>query len=261
MPPHDAHDSTGLDPDVAGWVLHALDHDEAMSFAAHLHECEACRAAVDELRPAAQAIAQAAPALEPPPDLGARTLLAVQQAAATGHAEPEAGSGAKVIRFPRWRHSGLLATAAVAAAAAIAAAIFITVPGSKPAQTAHGHKPAQTAHGVTVAHFSLHSPTGGPAGGKAVGTDHGAVGWSFRLSVHGLPALPSNQFYECWYVTNPAGHPKISGGTFTLGPSGAGTFMMWTGADPRHFKIMWITKRSYGEAGHGKVVLTAHVQL
>ena len=85
MPPHDAHDSAGLHPDVAGWVLHALDHDDDMRFAAHLQECEDCQAAVAELRPVAQALAHAAPALEPPADLGARTLVAVQQAAA---AEP-----------------------------------------------------------------------------------------------------------------------------------------------------------------------------
>jgi hypothetical protein len=252
MPPDDAHDRPGSHPDVAGWVLHALDHDDAVSFAAHLHHCEECRAAVAELRPAARAMAHAAPALEPPADLGARTLVAVQQAAAAGPAEPEAGSGAKVIRFPRWHRPGLLAAATVAAAAAIAAAIVVTVPGSKPAQTAHG---------VTVAHFSLHSPTGGPAGGEAIGIDHKAIGWSFRLSVHGLPMLPSNQFYECWYVTNPKGHPKVSGGTFTLGPSGAGIFTMWTAADPRNFKIMWITKRTIGDASPGPVVLTAQIRL
>jgi hypothetical protein len=265
MPPRDAHSEEGVHPDLAGWVLEALDHDDAMSFAAHLHACEECQAAVAELRPAARAMTQAAPALEPPAGLGACTLIAVQQAAAAKPAEPEADSGTKVIRFPHWRHPGLLATAAVAAAAAIAVAIVITVPGSKPAQTALGHKPAQTAHGVTVAHFSLHSPpespSGGSAGGEAIGTDHQAAGWSFRLSVHGLQALPSNEFYECWYVTGPKGHPKISGGTFTLGPSGAGTFTMWSAADPHKFKTMWITKRRFGQAGHGTVVLTAQVRL
>ena len=252
MPERDAHSEQGVHPDVAGWVLQALDHDDAMSFASHLRECAECRAAVDEFKPVARAMAQAAPALEPPAGLGARTVVAVQQAAAAGPAELEAGSRAKVIRFPRWRRPGLLAAAAVAAAAGIAAAIVVTLPGSKPTQITHV---------VTAAQFSLHSPTGGPAGGEAIGTDHGAIGWSFRLSVHGLQMLPRNQFYECWYVTNPAGHPKVSGGTFTLGPSGAGTFTMWTGADPHHFKIMWITKRRFGEAGRGTIVLTAQVRL
>jgi Anti-sigma-K factor rskA len=252
MPPRDDHSEAGNHPDMAGWVLDTLDHDDAASFAAHLHECADCRAAVAELKPVARAMAQAAPALEPPADLGARTVVAVQQAAAAETAERKAGRRAKVVRFPRWRRPGLLATAAVAATAAIAAAIVVTVPGSKPAQTAHG---------VTVAQFRLHSPAGGPAGGEAIGTDHGAAGWSFHLSVHGLPMLPANQFYECWYVTNPAGHPKVSGGTFTLGPSDAGTFTMRSAADPHNFKIMWITKRRIGEAGPGTVVLTGVAQL
>ena len=249
MPPHDAHDSAAPHPDVAGWVLQALDHDDAMSFATHLHQCAECRAAVAELRPAAQAMTHAAPALEPPADLGTRTLLAVQQAAAAKPAKPQAGSRAKAIRFARWRHPGLLVTAAVAAAAAIIAVTVITVPSSKPGQTIH------------AARFVLHGPPGSRAGGQAIGTDHGQVGWSFRLSVHGLPMLPSKQFYECWYVGNPEGHPKISGGTFTLGPNGAGTFTMWTGADPHHLRIMWITKRTIGSARPGPIVLTAQVQL
>src|SRR5689334_13490089 len=100
MPPHDAHDSAELHPDIAGWMLHALDHDDDMSFAAHLQDCEDCQTAVAELRPIAQAMARAAPAAEPPADLGARVLLAVQQAAAT---EPGANTWTKIIRLPRWR--------------------------------------------------------------------------------------------------------------------------------------------------------------
>ena len=253
MPPRDAHSEEGVHPDVAGWVLQALDDDDARSFAAHLDECEACRAAADELRLASQAMARAAPAAEPPAGLGARTLLAVQQAAAAEPAEPQAGSEAKVIRSPRWRHPGLLVTAAgwlSAAAATIIAVAVITVPGSRPAQII---RPAHT-----VA-FSLHSPTGGPARAEAVGTDHGAEGWSFHLSVHGLPRLPLSQVYECWYVGNPKGHPKVSGGTF--GPSGAGTFTMWTGADPKQLKIMWITRRTIDSSRPGPVVLTSQAQL
>jgi hypothetical protein len=261
MPPEDRAELAH--PEAAGWALGNLDPAEAEEFGRHLPTCPHCQAAAAELSTVSQVLRRLPPAVEPPPELEDRTIASVltavaqdrekgqaHQSPATGAEAPETGTGARVIRFPRWRgHVGLLATAAVAAAAAIVAVVVITAPGSKPAQTSHA---------VTV-DFALHSPMGGPAGGQAVGTDHGPAGWSFRLSVHGLQPLSPDQFYECWYV-GPTGHPKISGGTFTLGPGGAGTFTMWSAADPHTFRTMWITKRTIGEARSGTIVLTAQAR-
>ena len=47
MPLRDAHSEDGMHPDIAGWVLQALDQDDAMSFAAHLRNCEECRGTVE----------------------------------------------------------------------------------------------------------------------------------------------------------------------------------------------------------------------
>jgi anti-sigma factor RsiW len=78
---HDSADPGRAHPEAAGWVLGVLDPGDAIRFAAHLESCPECRAAVAELAPAAGLLKAAAPADLPPPDLEARTLAAVRQAA------------------------------------------------------------------------------------------------------------------------------------------------------------------------------------
>jgi hypothetical protein len=88
--PYDVHHA--LDhAEVAGWVLDVLDPDDARDFGMHLLGCAQCRAAVAEFEPVAQGLKQAAPATEPPADLAAKTLAAVQHAIRSGRpADPRA---------------------------------------------------------------------------------------------------------------------------------------------------------------------------
>ena len=78
MPP----DATGElgHPEAAAWALGALDPEEAERFKAHLQSCGGCRIAVADFEPVARALAHPPPAVEPPPDLQARTLASVQYA-------------------------------------------------------------------------------------------------------------------------------------------------------------------------------------
>jgi len=57
---------------------------------------------------------------------------------------------------------------------------------------------------------------------------------------------------------NRPGRPElITAGTFTVGPSGTGSFTMWSAANPQVFKTMQITAERPGDAGqHGQVILT-----
>lgn len=66
--------------DAAGWVLSALDAAETQRFAQHLLTCRACRMAVAELRPAAEALL-ALSTLQPPEHLATATLAKVRQTA------------------------------------------------------------------------------------------------------------------------------------------------------------------------------------
>jgi hypothetical protein len=248
MPPHDAHDGSGLHPDVAGWVLQALDQDDAMSFVAHLHDCEDCRAAVAELRPVAQAMAHAPPSVEPPAGLGARTLIAVQQAAAP---QPRPG-GAQESRAKWWRRrwstpliSVASALAGAAAALAIIAAVFI-LPGS-------GGLPARA---LT---FSLVPPPGAgqAASATAVARPDASGSWDITLTVHHLQSFGDSKWYQCWYV-NPGRRQAASAGTFLVPDSGSGTFSMTSAADPHDFSMMEIRLQPPGNNGalQGQIVLS-----
>jgi anti-sigma factor RsiW len=66
---------------VAGWVLGALDPDDAARFARHLDTCATCKRAVRELQPVRGLLGAAAPSVELPAGLAARTLRAVELAA------------------------------------------------------------------------------------------------------------------------------------------------------------------------------------
>ena len=82
MPPDESAEleNPDLHLDAAGWALGALDPGDAAAFETHLQDCTECQATVAEFAEMAGALTSAAPAVEPPPNLGAKTLAAVQLA-------------------------------------------------------------------------------------------------------------------------------------------------------------------------------------
>ena len=240
MPDRDAYPELGH-PDVAGWVLGALDPSEAGRFEEHLRSCGECQAAVAELEPVARVFRKAVPAAgptaaaEPPADLQARTIDSVEQAAA-------AGPAARVAVSRRWDAK----IPSLAAAVIIAAVLSVTFLVSRP-----GHAPTFT--------ILLHQPSGGTASGQAT-AHQTADGWSIQLTVHGLQSLGPDRFYECWYAgpgSRPGQPDLITAGTFTIGHSGSATTQMWSAADPRKFPTMQITAgRASDTRQRGQIVLT-----
>ena len=75
-------------PDLAGYVLGALDPGETAAFEQHLAGCDACRAEVEQLRGLPDLLDQAAPPVEVPPGLRERTFAAVERAAAGSRRRP-----------------------------------------------------------------------------------------------------------------------------------------------------------------------------
>jgi len=229
-------------PDVAGWVLGALDPADAQAFEAHLGSCRSCQGTVAEFEPVARSLRIAVPAAEPPADLQARTLAAVQYAAmAAGRPQQPAGKAS------RWWHLHwsnrftplftAVAAAAVTAAAFVGAAIF-----------------ASAAPAVAASYVLTPAP--GQAG-SATATARGvAGGYQIQLTAKDLRKLGPGEFFECWYADPDSrpGHPDlISGGTF----SGDGTFTMWTAAEPGTYRVMEITEERAGAgAQQGQVILS-----
>ena len=261
MPP-DATPELGH-PDAAAWALGALDPEEAERFKAHLQLCGGCRIAVADFEQVARALAHPPPAVEPPPDLEARTLASVQYAVmsakraqesparAPAPAPAPARAPAKMHRWWHWHWNFPVFSAAAALGAAAAAIMFVLV------------QVVQTAPAQAQTIIPLRAASGSAASGQATAV-HTDGGWSIRLTVNHLPPSGPGQFYECWYAGpgNRPGHPElITAGTFILGRSGTGSFTMWSAANPQVFNTMQITAERPGDAGqHGQVILTGTVR-
>jgi anti-sigma-K factor RskA len=97
-------DHDALRDNAGPWVLGALDEEEAWRFAAHLDVCNACRAEVQSLRSAAEALPLAAPPTDPPPELKARLMAIVEAEARERKAATDTGRarGSRPSRAP-WR--------------------------------------------------------------------------------------------------------------------------------------------------------------
>lgn len=260
--PSDAHHALER-PEVAGWALGALDPDDLTAFEEHLQSCEQCQAVVAEFEPVVQGLKCAAPAAEPPADLEARTIAAVQYAVmaesqpdpvpaptvAAVTPEPKPSSTSKASR---WWHlhwtNPLLSVVTALGAAAVTAAAFI------------GVQLSQVAAPAVAASFNLGAQPGQSGSATAVAR-HVNGGWEIQLVVKHLKNLGPGQFYECWYAgpNNRPEHPElITAGTFV---GSNGTFNMWSAADPAKFKIMQITAEQPGDASqHGKVILSGIAQ-
>ncbi len=233
-------------PDAAGWVLGALDPADAHAFEAHLRSCEACQATVAGFEPVARGLRIAAPAAEPPADLQARTVAAVQYAVmAAGRPEQAPGKASRWWHL-HWSNPFLPLFTAVAAAVVTAGAFI-------------GVLIVQSAAPALAASYVL-TPSPGLAGSATATARDVAGGYQIQLTAKDLPKLGPGEFFECWYADPDSrpGHPDlISGGTF----SGDGTFTMWTAADPGAYKVMKITVEKAGTGSQqGQVILSGTAQ-
>jgi anti-sigma-K factor RskA len=205
-------------PDLAGYVLGALEPAERAAFEEHLEGCAACRAEVAELETPAALLKQAPPPIQVPPGLRERTFAAVEQAAA---------------RTRRGRRLRLL-LASAAAAALLVAAFLGGVLLSQAGPFAD--------RGRVVA-FTLTAADGGPARGTAK-VHQVADGLEITMEVSGLAPNPPGSVYECWYVGpgDTLERPnRVSAGTFTVGPDGRANLRMHSAADLHRYPAMGVT--------------------
>ncbi len=189
--------------DAAGaYVLGALPQDERAGFEAHVTACEACRAEVDELAGAADALPASAPAMVPPPALKARLMAEVNReaallaAAGSGADRPEA---AKPRERRRWfgLPSIALACATLLAGIGVGAAVFAGTGGTTLPVAATG------AAAKTVAELDV-------SGDKAV------------LVAHNMPGPGQGKTYQVW-LKRPGEAPQPTAALFTPRSDGSAT--------------------------------------
>ena len=209
-----------------------------------------------EFEEVTQALRSAAPAVEPPADLEARTLASLRGAVLAAKQTGKAAGPASAKMDRRWHWHWNLPVFSVAAVLGAAVAVVAMVLIQSVPAVAGTRIPL---HPVAASLTSAVTPPSGEAIAR-----HSPGGWSIRLTVKDLPLLGSGEFYECWY-SGPGNSPRhaelISAGTFTGGRGGTGTFTMWSAADPQQFKIMEITVQRADDPGQpGKVLLSGSPQ-
>ncbi len=216
-------------PDLAGYLLGALDPDEVAAFEAHLTGCPACRQELAELEGLPAMLEQAAPPLEVPAGLRERTFAAVERAAAEAETETQVEvPGRARAAQPRPRRSVRWLALAAAAVVVLAAVLVVSSNLVRPS-------------GGTA--FALADPSGGPARGVAH-VHRTRDGLSVDLTVSHLPPTDANHVYQCWFVgpgDSLQNQNRISAGTFTVGSDGKASVHMMAAADLARFPKMGIT--------------------
>jgi anti-sigma-K factor RskA len=215
-------------PDLAGYVLEALEPDETQAFAAHLRDCRACADEVAALAHLPALLADAAPHVDVPVDLEARTFARIE-------AEASRRPGARVTgRAPRTRRvgAGLQRMLAVAAG-------FLLVAGAVGliANLVSG----SGGDGATTIRLISATGTTAKAEAKVRNTPQGRL---VELEVEGLPPAPAGSYYECWFVgagDTLAKPNRVSAGTFAMPDSGSYKVEMMSAADAARFPKMGVT--------------------
>lgn len=215
-------------PDLAGYVLQALEPDESQAFAAHLRDCRVCAEEVAELAHLPALLADAAPHVDVPVDLEARTFARIED-------EAGRGAGTRVIgRAPHTRRAGAGLQRVLAVAAG-----FLLVAGAVGlvANLVSG----SGGGGATTIRLISATGTTAKAEAKVRSTPQGR---SVELEVEGLPPAPAGTYYECWFVgagDTLAKPNRVSAGTFAVPDAGAHTVEMMSASDAARFPKMGVT--------------------
>jgi anti-sigma-K factor RskA len=202
---------------AATYLLGALPEDERGPFEAHLESCPDCRAELDDLRVAAEALPVAAPPMRPPPALKARIMAEVEREAAllASASEPRRAEP------PRRRWSWRLSWPSGAVAALACAALLVGL-------------------GAGALVF------GGGSDGRSVSFKSSLPQASAELEIngdkativaHNLPPAPGGKVYMVW-LKRPGQAPEPTSALFTPRADGSATAAVTGDLDGVHDVIV-----------------------
>ena len=225
---------------LGGYVLNALDPDEAEAMRLHLQSCPSCRAEYAELEGLPGLLATLdddAPPEVPPPTL--------EEAVLDRFAGERRGlRPARRTRVPRWgRLAAAVAATGVAAVAGLAlAGVFGS--GSDEGTFGEVHLAGTVQASSATANAQLHAVR---------------AGTGVTLRVSGLPPV-HGQVYELWCI--PDDGRWISGGTFRVDGRGGARVTLTSAARPGDYERIVVTRRpARGREGlRGASVLAGRVE-
>jgi anti-sigma factor RsiW len=236
---------------LGGYVLQALEPDEAADVRRHLRSCPDCRSEHTELAVVPgllDVLGSSDEAAEAPPraleeavlDRFARERRRLVRAPRRHRPR---WAGGRTRRHRRWWVGGAVAAAGAGAVAVLALAGVFCSPAGEPA---FGYvRLAGTASAADAsAHADLHAVR---------------AGTRVRLEARGLPAGRSH-VYELWCV--PDDGRWISGGTFRVDARGGAQVTLSSAARPGDYELMLVTRRPERrpESARGATVLEGRVE-
>jgi anti-sigma factor RsiW len=177
-----ARDHTEYREEIGAYLLGALTDLERQAFERHMAGCPECRAELERLRPAADALPRSVEQVEPPPGLKTSLMEIVES-------EAREGSGAPAARRPAPRRVRLPSLGGFRPVLVAAALALGVVAGFGVAQLGGGDDTRTVAATVDDARLPEAS---GRLRIQGDGED-GAI-----LTVHGMPPAGGEQVYQAW---------------------------------------------------------------
>ncbi|MGI8804704.1 MAG: anti-sigma factor [Thermoleophilaceae bacterium] len=235
-------DRRSAHPELAAYLLDALEADERSEFERHLTDCHSCRQELRELEGAAELLGRAAPPYGAPTGLEDRVVAAVKEAAAAEEAAAAAGEPAVDGRPARYlrreRARGILGgwaprLALAGAAAAVLAAAFLV--GDRLGD--------EDLPGTPELEATLEAPSGDTGQATASVRETG-LGRVILFESGDLPILPEGELYELWFVGpgDTLEDPnRISAGTFHPDERGNSDVRLHAAVDPAQFPELSVT--------------------
>jgi Anti-sigma-K factor rskA/Putative zinc-finger len=203
-------DHTTYREEIGAYLLGALTDDEREAFEQHLQDCLECRAEIEELRPAADALPRSVEQVEPPASLKTSLMEIVEREAR----EAAAGEGEQTWAAPPARSRPplreRLRLPSLRPALVVGALVLGLAVGFAVAQLG-GDEGARTV-AATVDQNRI--PQGGGDLRIEGDGEDGAI-----LRVNDMPDLRGRQVYQAWVQRDGMVIPQP---TFEVGPDGSG---------------------------------------
>lgn len=228
--------------DLAAYLTGKLAPPERARFEAHLDGCPECREEVAALAPTARALEDVAPEFEPPADLRANVLAAVEVAATAEAATPRAPADSPRVRRRRPLLPRFPRPVALGMAGALALAVFV---GVRIGDGGSGGGNGPLLAGPVEIEGEMTGPGDVNEGEVVVRRQDSGRAVLFRSTA--LPVLPKGEYYELWFVgpgDSPSDPNRIPAGTFHPDEQGNTDVLLHAAVDPALFPRVQITAQS-----------------
>ena len=239
---------------LPGSLLDALEVDEAVALAAHLRTCARCRAELDAMRPALEALALSpAQTSLPSPQIKQRLMSKVRLSK-----QPQ-----RVVQPRRWvfRPVAALVPAAIALALVIVLSSWaLSLQSQVSDQQARLDRLTQWRASIQdfflPANFQTLPVKFEQAAASATGTLYVSDN-KVALAAQGLAPVSGSAVYQCWWIN--AANEVVAGGTFKIDAGGSGLWV-WDrpqGADEYHHMAVTLENRPGVTKAEGPLILQA----